>query len=163
MQALIFMAMLSAAFAAPVSEPVEPLPPMIAPPERPLPQKPLTSEQLELGRQLANLIVVSEITQDVVHTPPPERSVGNARLVARPTARWNVGAAAAATYARLYSVEEMRAMIAFFDSPAGQRYLSARRQGVMNVMTVFQKLPWYPDLYNELCGGQDFCRWKPKP
>ncbi|HEY8592691.1 MAG TPA: DUF2059 domain-containing protein [Sphingomicrobium sp.] len=134
-------------------------PPPIAPPEPPTPRPKPSPEHLRLGQQLAGLIVDSEIHEEVIHTPPPKPHTG--RIVARPTARWNVASAAAETYAELYSMDELKAMIAFFESPAGQKYLSARRDGVVRVMHIFRQLPWYTDLYHEACGGQEFCRWKP--
>ncbi|QIL03178.1 DUF2059 domain-containing protein [Sphingomonas sinipercae] len=143
------------------------LPPLIAPPEPVKPLPPLSAEHLRLGQQLAGLIVLSEIRDEVLRTPPkpPADAEGNprvnARIVAQRSPSWNVAPAAASVYARLYSVDELRAMIAFFKSPAGQKFLSARRQGVVNVMHVFQQMPWYTNLYYETCGDQEFCRWKP--
>ena len=138
-----------------------------APPEQPLPRPPLSAEHLKLGQRLAGLIVVSEIRDEVLRTPPkpPVDDDGNPlthpRLAASGSAQWNVASAAAGTYAQLYSADELRAMIAFFESPAGQKFVSARRQGVVSVMHVFEQLPWYANLYYELCGGQEFCTWRP--
>ena len=144
------------------------LPPPIAPPLRSPPPPPLAPEHLRLAQRLAGLILLSEIREEVLRAPPrpPADADGdpltNPPIVARPSARWNIASAAATAYARLYTVDELTAMVAFFESPAGQKFLSARRQGVVNVMHVFQQLPWYPDLYYELCGGQESCRWKPE-
>ena len=144
---------------------VEP-PPIYVPPPPPPPPPP-APEHLRLAQRLAGLIVLSEIREEVLRTPPklPVDQDGdpttNPPIVARRSAEWNVASAASTTYARLYSIEELRAMIAFFESPAGQKFISARRQGVVNVMQVFEQMPWYSDLYYEMCGGQEFCRWKP--
>ena len=144
----------------------DPPPIYVPPPPPPLP--PPSAEHLRLAQRLAGLIVMSEIREEVLRTPPAPVADDdgdprtNPPIVARPSADWNVASAAATTYARLYSIDELTAMIAFFESPAGQKFLSARRQGVVNVMNVFERLPWYPDLYYRMCGGQEFCRWKPE-
>jgi hypothetical protein len=143
-------------------------PPPIYVPPPPAPPPPPSPEHLRLAQRLAGLIVMSEIREEVLRTPP--RPVidddgdprTNPSIVARRSAEWDVASAAATTYARLYSIDELTAMIAFFESPAGQKFLSARRQGVVNVMSVFERLPWYSDLYYRMCGGQEFCRWKPE-
>ena len=142
-------------------------PPPIYVPPPPTPPPPIAPEHLQLARRLAGLIVMSEIRDEVLRTPPepvPDDDgdpTTNARIVAHPSSDWSVASAAATTYARLYSVEELKAMIAFFESPAGQKFLSARRQGVVNVMGIFERMPWYTDLYYRMCGGQEFCRWRP--
>ncbi len=142
-------------------------PPIYVPPPPP-PPPPIAPEHLQLARRLAGLIVMSEIRDEVLRTPPkpvPDddgNPLTNPRIVAQPSAEWSVASAAATTYARLYSVDELTAMIAFFESPAGQKFLSARRQGVVNVISVFERMPWYTDLYYRMCGGQEFCRWKPE-
>ena len=143
-------------------------PPPIYVPRPPPPPPPPAPEHLRLAQRLAGLIVMSEIRDEVLRTPPkpPVDDDGdpttNPPIVAQPSAEWNVASAAATTYARLYSVDELTAMIAFFESPAGQKFLSARRQGVVNVMQVFEQMPWYTDLYYRMCGGQAFCQWKPE-
>ena len=162
------LALLAMAFAFPAqAQQGEDDPPPIYVPPPPPPPPPLGPEHLSLAQRLAGLIVMSEIRDEVLRTPPnPPRDddgdpTTNRPLVVQNSAEWNVAAAAATTYGRLYSVEELTAMIAFFESPAGQKFLSARRQGVVNVMHVFEQMPWYTDLYYRMCGDQEFCRWKP--
>jgi hypothetical protein len=133
-----------------------------APPPRTQWRNPIAPEHLRLAQRLAELIVISEIRDEVLLFPPaPQQGNGNSTIQARRSARWNVASAAATAYARLYSADELRSMISFFESPAGQKYLSARRQGVVDVTHVFRQLPWYPELFYEVCGDRAACRWAP--
>ena len=162
------LAMMAAPLLAAQDQPAADDPPPIYVPPPPPPPPPPSPDHLRLAQRLAGLIVMSEIHEEVLRAPPRPAAdddgdpLTNPRIVARPSAEWNVASAAATTYSRLYSIEELTAMVAFFESPAGQKYLSARRQGVVNVMSVFERLPWYTDLYYRMCGGQEFCRWKPE-
>jgi hypothetical protein len=171
MRPSMLLALLAAAGSCSIcaqAQPAEGDPPPIWVPPPPPPPPPPSVEHLQLAQRLAGLIVMSEIREEVLRTPPkpaPDDDgdpTTNPPIRAQRSAEWNVASAAATTYARLYSIEELKAMIAFFDSPAGQKYLAARRQGVVNVVSVFERLPWYPDLYYRTCGGQEFCRWKPE-
>ena len=139
--------------------------PIYVPPPPP-PPPPLTPEHLDLATRLAGLIVVSEIGQDVERSPPPpekpfDPAAPAPMIVARPPPQMSLILTAGAVYARLYSMDELRSMIAFFESRAGQKFLAARREGVVRVMDVIKPADWYSELFYTVCGDREFCRWKP--